>query len=170
MHRTVLCSMLLVIALTACDQKPTSVKTMPPAIRKYAQATLLEGAVSNNKGVIKTGTVAVTDENGRSIVHAPVENGQFKVEIPAGTVLPILLNFSTEENAEKLTAVVIYDTVTRYYINPTSTAIAKAAKTFGGYTRANLDRAAETTVHVPDSNKTTAGWKGDPTKQYGGWH
>lgn len=40
----------------------------------------------------------------------------------------------------------------------------------GGYTRANLVRAAEETVHVPDANKTSTGWRGDPTTQYGGWH
>jgi hypothetical protein len=51
-----------------------------------------------------------------------------------------------------------------------TTAIAKAAKTMGGYTRTNMVRAAEETVSVPEGNKTSTGWKGDPTTQYGGWH
>ena len=46
----------------------------------------------------------------------------------------------------------------------------KAAKAMGGYNRANMIHAAENTVHTPDANKTTTGWRGDPTTQYGGWH
>jgi len=30
--------------------------------------------------------------------------------------------------------------------------------------------AADSTVGVPDANKTSTGFRGDPTKQYGGWH
>jgi hypothetical protein len=80
------------------------------------------------------------------------------------------LNFSSETHPEKLVSVVLYDNVTKYFIDPSTTAIAKAAKAMGGYTRANLVRAAEDTTHTPDANKTTAGWRGDPTTQYGGWH
>ncbi len=38
----------------------------------------------------------------------------------------------------------------------------------GGFTRANMILAAENTVHTPDANKTTTGWRGDPTTQNGG--
>jgi hypothetical protein len=174
MKRTILCSILLVtlsgFAITGCDQGQNTAKVSQPAVKKYAQATMLEGSVSNNSGVIKTGTLEVTDENGHPITHVDVDNSHFRVEIPANTVLPILLTFSSGANTEKLVTAVIYDTITKYYINPSTTAIAKAAKAMGGYTRANLDRAAENTVHVPDANKTSAGWRGDPTTQYGGWH
>ncbi|MCX7088277.1 MAG: hypothetical protein NTV00_09520 [Methylococcales bacterium] len=174
MKRSVLGSILLLtlssLVLTGCEQAQTTAKVNPPPIRKYAEATVIEGAVSNNTGIIKTGTLDVTDEKGHSITHAAVDNGHFNVEIPANTLLPILLTVTPEPAAEKLVAVVLYETINKYYINPTSTAIAAAAKSFGGYTRANLDRAAENTVHVPDSNKTSAGWRGDPTTQYGGWH
>lgn len=36
----------------------------------------------------------------------------------------------------------------------------------GGYNRANMVRAAEGTVAVPDANKTTEGFRGDPTTQW----
>jgi len=88
----------------------------------------LEGVVSNDKGVIRTGTVEVTDENGHSIAHVTVDNGHYSVEVPAKTVLPILLTFSSEPGTEKLVAAVIHDTITKYEINPSTTAIAKAAK------------------------------------------
>ena len=174
MKHTVLFSLLLValssFAITGCDQDQKTAKVSPAVLKKYAQATILEGVVSNDKGVIKTGMVEVTDEKNRLITHVAVDNNHFSVEIPANTVLPILLTFSSDSSAEKLVTAVIDDTITKYYINPSTTAIAKAAKAMGGYTRANMIRAAEDTVHTPDANKTTTGWRGDPTTQYGGWH
>jgi hypothetical protein len=147
------------------DQKPASISQ-----KKYSEATTIEGTVSTGKSLIKTGTVEVTDENGQKIKQVIVENGHFRVEIPSGTNLPLLLNFSSESHPEKMVAVVLYEDVTKYFLDPSTTAIAKAAKAMGGYTRANLVRAAEDTTHTPDANKTTTGWRGDPTTQYGGWH
>ena len=158
------------LAVTGCDQGQKTTQVSQAVIKKYAQATTLEGVVRDNKGVIKTGMVEVTDENGRLIDHVAVENGLYSVEIPVNTVLPILLTFSSESSKEKLVTAVITDTITNYSIDPSTTAIAKAAKAMGGYTHANMVRAAENTIHTPDANKTSTGWRGDPTKQYGGWH
>jgi hypothetical protein len=80
------------------------------------------------------------------------------------------LTFSAESSEDKFVSAVIDNIITKYYINPSTTAIAKAAKDMGGYTRANMVRAAENTIHTPDANKTKTGWRGDPTTQYGGWH
>jgi hypothetical protein len=174
MKHKILFSLLLVtfssFLITGCDQGQKTAKVSQSVAKKYTQATFIEGVVSNDKGVIKTGIVEVTDENGRLITHVAVDNSHFRVEIPANTVLPILLTFSAESSTEKLVTAVIDDTITKYYINPSTTAIAKAAKAMGGYTRTNMVRAAEDTVHTPDANKTTTGWRGDPTTQYGGWH
>ena len=162
--------LLSIFLVTGCgqDQKPASISQT--AIKKYSEATTIEGTVSTGKSLIKTGNVDVTDENGQKMKQATVENGRFRVEIPSGTNLPLLLNFSSESHPDKMVAVVLYEDVTRYFLDPSTTAIAKAAKAMGGYTRANLVRAAEDTTHTPDANKTTTGWRGDPTTQYGGWH
>ncbi|MGR9072853.1 MAG: hypothetical protein ACU833_07300, partial [Gammaproteobacteria bacterium] len=72
------------------------------------------------------------------------------------------------ENA--LVSVIIDPNVKTYDINPGTTAIAKKAKSLGGYTPANMMYAAMSGIAAPDANKTTAGFRGDPTKQYGGWH
>jgi len=173
MSRTILLTVLLALsgfAITGCEQEKKTAKASQAVVKKYAQATVLEGVVSNDKGVIKTGTVEVTDENGRLITRATVDNGHYRVEVPAHTVLPILLTFASESGTEKLVAAVIHDTITKYEINPSTTAIAKAAKAMGGYTHANMTRAAADTIRTPDANKTTTGWRGDPTTQYGGWH
>jgi len=174
MKRTIIFTVLPVIlsgfAVTGCEQEQKMPKVSQAVVKKYAKATTLEGAVSNNKGVIKTATLEVADESGRLITQSAVENGHYSVEIPANTVLPILLTVSSESSADKLVTAVIHDTITKYEINPSTTAIAKAAKAMGGYTHANMTRAAADTVHTPDANKTTTGWRGDPTTQYGGWH
>ncbi|MDD5410710.1 MAG: hypothetical protein PHF31_04735 [Methylobacter sp.] len=174
MKHTVLFSILMVtlssFAVTGCDQGQKTAKVGQAVVKKYTQATTLEGVISDNKGVIKTGMVDVTDESGLLINHVAVDNGHYRVEIPANTILPILLTFSSESSAEKLVTAVINDTITNYSINPSTTTIAKAAKAMGGYTHANMVRAAEKTIHTPDANKTTTGWRGDPTTQYGGWH
>lgn len=170
MSRTVLLTVMLAILATGCDQGQKTAKMSPSVVKKYAVATTLEGVVSNNKGVIKTGKVEASDQSGRLISHAAVNDGHYLLEIPANTVLPILLTFSAESNPDKLVAAVIHDSITKYDINPLTTAIAATAKTMGGYTHANMTRAAAETVHTPDANKTTTGWRGDPTTQYGGWH
>src|SRR5664279_5025489 len=131
MNRTILFTVLLglgAFALTGCEQEKKTAKTSQAAVKKYAQATVLEGVVSNDKGVIKTGTVEVSDESGRLITQVAVDNGHYRVEVPANTVLPILLTFSSESGGEKLVSAVIHNTITKYEINPATTAIAKAAK------------------------------------------
>ena len=173
MKYKILLSLLLVISsfvITGCDKDEKPVKLSQSVEKKYAQETVLEGVISNDKSIIKAGIVKVMDENGHVITQVALDSSHFSVKIPINTVLPLLLTFFAENSDEKLVSVVIYDTITTYYINPSTTAIAKAAKSMGGYTRANLIRAAEDTVHVPDANKTSTGWRGDPTTQYGGWH
>lgn len=173
MKRTVLMLLPVILssfAIVGCNQEQKTAKVSPAVQKKYSKATILEGVVSNDKGVIRNGTVEATDESGHVIAHTTVDNGHYSVQIPANTVLPVLLSFASESNPEKLVAVVIHDSITQYGINPSSTAIAKSAKAMGGYTHANMIRAAEDVAHVPDANKTTTGWRGDPTKQYGGWH
>lgn len=167
---TLLLALLTTLFLASCeDSKPKSAPVVQPEIKRYTQDTVLQGTVNNNRSVIKNGTVVITDTLGRILKQTTVKGGHFQISIPKGTALPLLLRFSTL-GMEPLISVVIHDKVTRYYINPNTTAIAKAAQAMGGYTRANLDRAAENTLHVPEGNKTTTGWRGDPTQQYGGWH
>ncbi|MDP7537116.1 MAG: hypothetical protein QF470_04735 [Methylococcales bacterium] len=40
----------------------------------------------------------------------------------------------------------------------------------GGYTKNNLQRAAIGGIAVPDRDTSQAGFRGDPTKQFGSWH
>ncbi len=70
MRRTVLFTALVIlggVAVTGCENSPKTAKVIPAAVKKYAQATTLEGVVSNDSGVVKEGKVEVSDENGRII-------------------------------------------------------------------------------------------------------
>ncbi|MGZ8137423.1 MAG: hypothetical protein ACXW1W_13160 [Methylococcaceae bacterium] len=160
--------------LTGCEKSNQSQSIIPKSVKKYDQATILEGLVSNNQGVIKIGVIKVTDTNDQVVASTTLQNNaHYRLEIPANTVLPIILTFYAEESkgdAEKLIAAVVDPTVSKYDINPLTTAIAKKAQAMGGYTHANMVRATEDSIHVPDANKTSTGFRGDPTTQYGGWH
>jgi hypothetical protein len=158
--------------LTACEKSNQNNASLKSSVKKYEQATILEGLVTNDDGPVKAGKIEVTDNIKKSVASAAVQNdGQYSIEIPANTVLPIVLTFYPEAaDGEKLITAVVHPTITRYDINPLSTSIAKKALEMGGYTHANMVRAAESAATVPDANKTTAGFRGDPTTQYGGWH
>jgi hypothetical protein len=170
-----LCTLsLLVMAacfLTGCDKGEQKTARIV-LINTYEQATTLEGLVSNNHGPIKAGTIKVTDKYEELVASTAVQhNGHYSVKIPIDTVLPIVLTFYPEAaDGDKLITAVVHAGITKYDINPLTTSIAKKAYAMGGYTHANLVGAAEGTATVPNANKTTAGFRGDPTKQYGGWH
>lgn len=162
--------LLLLGVLTACQQNQQS--TTPfnhQSTKKYAQATILSGVVSHAKGRVKNGKINATTESQQILATANIDDhGHYDILIPANTVLPIILNFQSE--SEQLRVVIIDPALSKYDISPLTTSIADKAKAMGGYTRSNLVIAAENSVHVPDANKTSAGFRGDPTTQYGGWH
>ncbi|NOQ36723.1 MAG: hypothetical protein GQ569_12655 [Methylococcaceae bacterium] len=152
--------------------KPSSA-AIKKAMPSFKKATTLKGLVTDNKGVVKAGEVKVTDAKNKVIASGQLDtDGHYKVKIPAKTSVPILLKVQPSEDskADELMAAVVYTSMTKFDINPLSTKIAKKAKELGGYTHANMILAAESMVDMPDKNKTTSGFRGDPTKQYGGWH
>jgi hypothetical protein len=160
--------------ITGCENSNQNSPALQQVIKKYDKATILEGTVSNNEGPIKAGVIKVTDNKGQLVASTRLQNSShYSVEIPENTVLPIVLTFypdSDKVGAEQLITAVVHPTITQYDINPLTTTIAKKAKAMGGYNHANMVRAAEGTATVPDANKTTEGFRGDPTTQYGGWH
>lgn len=162
------------ILLAGCgqEQAQTAIAANAP-LKTFPRATTLRGTVSDNTGPVKIGTVTLSTEAGKVLTSLELQDSQrYEIEAPAGTPLPVLLTYAPPpgKSGDTMTSVVIYPEISKYDINPTTTAIAKSAKAMGGYNHNNLVRAAENTAHVPDANKTTAGFRGDPTTQYGGWH
>ncbi len=176
LHRILLFGVIAAV-LSACgsDEKSSAMKAFTkPTVQVFKQETTLSGKVSNEKGLIKSGTIKAVDLKGNELASTMVgKDGQYQITIPAATTLPIELRFYPDENskeAEEMVSVVAYASMTGYDINDLTTRIAKKAKQLGGYTHRNIVLASESMVHVPDANKTTTGFRGDPTKQYGGWH
>ncbi len=157
--------------LVACDSQKSNKPTIKVPVQKYKQAKALQISVVDAKGSIAEAKIKVTDDSGHMIVQADLDNNKYvSVEVPAGTELPLILHAKLKGSNEKLQAVIISTAISKYEINPLTTSIAKEAKKLGGYTYGNMVIAAGNTVGVPDANKTSTGFRGDPTKQYGGWH
>ena len=160
--------------LTSCEKSNQYTVQVTPAATSFAQETVLEGIVTDDHGPVKSGEVRLTDSKNKALANTAVsDKGRYSITVPANTPLPVLLVFSADlqsPKAEKFISAVVYTNITQYDINPRTTAIARSAKAMGGYTHDNLILAAENAASVPDANKTTAGFRGDPTKQYGGWH
>jgi len=161
-------------SLIGCDSKPQPSVISQPNQEKYEKDKTLQGLVSNDEGPVKTGVIKVLAETGQELSRVELaDSPRYSLDVPAGTVLPIILAYYPTADASdetRMIAVVIHAGASKYDINPLSTRIAKQAKALGGYTHKNLVRAAESSGTVPADNKTTAGFRGDPTKQYGGWH
>lgn len=163
--------------ITACDNNAKTNKksfSVKQKTQKFTTEATLKGKVSNKKEVFNSGEIKVTNDKGKIIATTQLQNGNhYSVKIPAGTELPLILSFfpdSSNSNKDKLVSVALYPTIKKYDINELTTLIAKTAKSLGGYTHTNMVMAADRTVGVPDANKTSTGFRGDPTKQYGGWH
>ncbi len=159
------------VLLVACDDTKTNKPAIKVPVQVYHQAKVLTGTVTNEKGSVLNGVLKVKDRNGRVVATTQLENSKnYSVSIPAGTELPIELLVTPQGSPDKLIAIVISTAISQYDISSLTTKIASRAKALGGYTYGNMVMAAESTVGIPDANKTSTGFRGDPTKQYGGWH
>jgi hypothetical protein len=120
---------IVICLMASCDK---SNQNNQQVIKKYDTATILEGTVSNNNGPIKAGSIKVTDSKDQLVASTTLQNSsRYSVEIPANTVLPIVLTFYPEPDkadAEKLITAVVHPAITKYDINPLTTAISKKAK------------------------------------------
>ena len=164
----------ITFGLLGCNSSDKPKSSIPQITRKFAQATVLQGVVTGKTKAITSGSVQALDHKGHQLSSVTLQqSNHYQLNIEADTQLPIILKFIPEQGSsdnEQLIAVVVDPAVSHYDLSPLTTAIAKKAEALGGYTRANMVMAAENSVNVPDANKTSTGFRGDPTTQYGGWH
>lgn len=157
--------------LGGCDDQKKKEPLIKVPVQSYQQDKTLTGIVTSKESAILEGELKVSDSQGRVVAKTALDSRQhYQVSIPAGTTLPIVLTVSYTGSDETLKAVVISPAVSKYDVSLLTTKIANRAKELGGYTYSNMVMAADSTVGVPDANKTSTGFRGDPTKQYGGWH
>lgn len=161
----------LIAIVTACGQDKTNKPVVKTKVRSYQEIKTLSGEVTDAKGPVVEGVIKVKDSTGKVVASTELENTRhYTVNIPAGTTLPIVLSIKPKGQTEALQAVIISTAIAKYDISTMTTKIAERAKALGGYTHSNMIMAADSTVGVLESNKTSTGFRGDPTRQYGGWH
>lgn len=162
------------IALSSCGGS-TSQNHVPDTSIKSSAAVSLNGQIRDEDGFFESGQLIASDAHEKPVskVEWQDEHGKFSIEIPAGTAFPVVLTAKAKHEGGKLktlVAAVIGPTLTNHDITPNSTLVAEKAKALGGYTKKNMMQASLDTVNRPQGDRSVGGFRGDPTKQFGGWH
>jgi hypothetical protein len=136
------------------------------------KADQIEGIVADRDGPVTHGNIVVKDNKGATLAIVAL-NGEarFVVNIPAHAAYPLLLAIPAHD--EVLEAVVMDASVVKQDITHMSSLVVRTAREMGGFTKQNMARAAIGAIaqsQTSSGTKTSAGFSGDPTKQYGGWH
>jgi len=172
--KKIILTSIISLFLYGCDNSDKNKPVEKATQQILKKETTYKGLISDKKKSIKSGEVKVTDSQGKLITSTTItKSRRYSVKIPADTKLPLILSFTPENDKSKkneLMTVAIFAAIKKYDINDLTTLIAKKAKSLGGYTHRNMVIAADQTVGIPDANKTSTGFRGDPTRQYGGWH
>ncbi len=154
----------LLLMLSGCDN---ATNTSSASAKK-----MIEGVVSYQGELITQGVVEVKDANDQLVARTTINNdAKYRVEIPKNSSYPLLLQVTGQK--ELLEAVIIDSNAVLQDITSLSTLVVRSARDLGGLTKENMAKAA---IHAIQQSKkssgkrTSTGFKGDPTKQYGGWH
>ena len=162
--------------LAACgDNAP------PAASSPAAAATRLSGHVSNDDGPVLKARVEAKDAKGSVVAKTELPGGanSYQLALPANTAYPVILTAYPEAApGEPLKAAVPSPLAAEQDISPVSTLVVDTALSLGGINEANLAKAAGAAISLRKKSggggggggATTESFKGDPTKQYGGWH
>ena len=94
--------------MTGCGQDQAKSSTpSKAAVKQTLRTTSLLGAVSDNAGPLKTGTVSLLSESGQTLASTELNNSQrYEVQVPAGTDLPVILSYTPGPNAAKDTQLI----------------------------------------------------------------
>lgn len=150
----------------------------PPSAPSAAQ-TRLSGHVSNDDGPVLKARVEARDAAGAVVAKAEAQGGGYQLTLPAGTAFPVILSAHPEAAPDGvLKAAVTSALASEQDISPVSTIVVDTALSLGGVNEANLAKAAGAAIAQRKKSggggggggATTENFKGDPTKQYGGWH
>lgn len=132
----------------------------------------VEGIVTDRDGPVTRGEITMKDKNGATVTTITLNgDSKYSVDIPADTAYPVYLEVAGHDGL--LEAVVIDVSAVKQDITPLSSLVVRSARDLGGVTKENMARAAINAISqskTAGGKGTTAGFKGDPTKQYGGWH
>ncbi len=158
--------------LASCgDNAPSSAAASSP--------TRISGTVSNDKGPVDKARIEAKDAKGQVTAKAELQGGSntFQISLPAGTAYPVILTAYPQTNPEApLKAAVASPLSVEQDISPVTTIIVDTALSLGGINEVNLSKAAGAAISLrkksggSSGGATTESFKGDPTKEHGGWH
>ncbi len=167
-------ALIFITTLSGCGKDPDISSVVKEAPKTNSSAVTISGLVRGESGVVSAGEVKVKDRTGKKVTKSMIDaKGSYKVDIPSGTRYPLLLTATPDRSQQqkgKLSVAVVEPLSTDHDLTVISTKIAEKAKSLGGYTRKNMMQAAMTTAAMPDRDTSVGGFRGDPTKQFGGWH
>lgn len=155
------------LALAGCGESTT------PRTATAAEDTIA-GLVLTDEGPAAKARVEASDRNG-SIVATTEAGGDahYRLKLPAGTAYPVVLTARAEGVPQPLKAAVTSELAEEQDISEVTTIVVDTAMSLGGLSETNLAKAAGAAISQRKStggSGGSAGFKGDPTKQYGGWH
>lgn len=164
----------LITTLTGCDSGGTSARTTS------AGPVKLTVSVLNDEGPVTAAKIEAKDSGGSVIARGELKNGaKADLSIPAGTRFPLIVfAYPDESPNQPLKAAVTDNQATEQDVSPVTTIVVDTALSLGGITETNLAKAAGAAIAQRKRSggggggggATTESFKGDPTKQYGGWH
>lgn len=139
----------------------------------------LSGHVVGDDGPVTQARIEARDAANAVVAGAELNgNSQYALSIPAGTRYPLILT-ATPPTPEVpvLKAAVTGAEAREQDLSPVTTIVVDTALSLGGINDANLAKAAGAAIAQrkksgggSGAGATTQSFKGDPTKQYGGWH
>ena len=139
---------------------------------KSTQVARIAGVVTERDKPVTEGKIIAKDKNGMMVASTELKGGSnYSITIPASAAYPITLEIAVDDSL--LEAVVMNPASAQQDISTMSTLVVQSARNLGGISKENMAQAA---INAIRQNKkasgkgTSAGFKGDPTKQYGGWH
>lgn len=168
MNKILMTAFSAVLLLAGCNDSSTS------GSARSGTETRITGIVLNEDEPVTRARIEATDRTGAVIARSEL-NGEphYRITLPAGTAYPVVLSARVEGEEAPLKAAVTSDLVSEQDISSVTTIVVNSALNLGGLTESNLAKAAGAAISQRRSSGGSggsAGFKGDPTKQYGGWH
>lgn len=146
-----------------------------PQTSKSTSASQISGIVLREEEPLSQGQIEAKDRSGQKVAQGQwVSENHYTINLPAGTIYPVVITVVPESNAESLKAALVSPGNLTQDITSTTSKLVDNAMVLGGITEDNLAKAARGAISARRSSGggggTSATFKGDPTKQYGGWH
>jgi hypothetical protein len=157
------------LSLAACEQSSTTTTS------SSNQSLHITGIVQEEGEPVTHAKIEAKDSGGATIATSELRNNSnhYAIDLPAGTQFPVVLTAIQEGDRPLLKAAITSSDVAEQDISTVTTLVVDTAIGLGGLTSANLAKAAGAAISMRRNrggSGSSSGFKGDPTKQYGGWH